>query len=71
MQLEGDRDRRRPPSPTTPSCSRSARSREAVLARHAAPPRPSEYAGTSWLDITGDTLDLTAFHDLVCDQAAA
>ncbi|WP_180936558.1 hypothetical protein [Nocardioides ungokensis] len=32
--------------------------------------RPSEYAGTSWLDITGDTLDLTAFHDLVCDQAA-
>ncbi|GAB3781036.1 HNH endonuclease signature motif containing protein [Nocardioides ungokensis] len=34
-------------------------------------PAPSEYAGTSWLDITGDTLDLTAFHDLVCDQAAA
>ena len=28
------------------------------------------WAGTSHLDITGDTLDLTAFHDLVCDQAA-
>ncbi|GAB3780883.1 HNH endonuclease [Nocardioides ungokensis] len=39
-----------------------------VTLRH---PTPSEYAGTSWLDITGDTLDLTAFHDLVCDQAAA
>ena len=29
-----------------------------------------EWAGTSHLDITGDTLDLTTFHDLVCDQAA-
>src|SRR5689334_17498684 len=38
-----------------------------VTLRH---PAPSEYAGTSWLDITGDTLDLTAFHDLVCDHAA-
>ena len=34
-------------------------------------PAPSDYAGTSYLDIAGDTLDLTAFHDLVCDQAAA
>src|SRR5690349_8728141 len=39
-----------------------------VTLRH---PAPSGYAGTSWLDITGDTLDLTAFHDLVCDHAAA
>jgi len=39
-----------------------------VTLRH---PSPSDYAGTSWLDITGDTLDLTAFHDLVLDQAAA
>ncbi|GAB3788754.1 HNH endonuclease signature motif containing protein [Nocardioides ungokensis] len=38
-----------------------------VTLRH---PAPAEYAGTSWLDITGDTLDLTAFHDLVCDHAA-
>ncbi|GAB3787758.1 HNH endonuclease [Nocardioides ungokensis] len=38
-----------------------------VTLRH---PAPAEYAGTSWLDITGDTLDLTAFHDLVCEQAA-
>ncbi len=29
-----------------------------------------EWAGTSHLDITGDTLDLTVFHDLVCEQAA-
>ena len=29
-----------------------------------------EWAGTSHLDITGDTLDLTCFHDLVCEQAA-
>ena len=29
-----------------------------------------EWAGTSHLDITGDTLDLTVFHDLVCDEAA-
>jgi hypothetical protein len=33
-------------------------------------PRPGEFAGTSYLDVAGDTLDLTAFHDLVCDQAA-
>ena len=29
------------------------------------------WAGTSQLEVTGDTLDLTCFHDLVCDQAAA
>ncbi len=29
-----------------------------------------EWAGTSHLDVTGDTLDLTCFHDLVCEQAA-
>ena len=29
-----------------------------------------QWAGTSHLDITGDTLDLTVFHDLVCEQAA-
>ena len=33
-------------------------------------PAPGDYAGTSYLDVAGDTLDLTAFHDLVCDQAA-
>ena len=26
--------------------------------------------GTSHLEVTGDTFDLTTFHDLVCDQAA-
>jgi hypothetical protein len=30
---------------------------------------PGEFTGTSYLDVAGDTLDLTAFHDLVCDQA--
>ncbi len=33
-------------------------------------PRPGDFDGTSYFDIAGDTLDLTAFHDLVCDQAA-
>ncbi|GAA2145992.1 HNH endonuclease signature motif containing protein [Nocardioides koreensis] len=39
-----------------------------VTLRH---PAPGEVDGTSYLDVAGDTLDLTAFHDLVCDQAAA
>ena len=39
-----------------------------VTLRH---PAPGEFDGTSYLDVAGDTLDLTAFHDLVCDQAAA
>ena len=29
-----------------------------------------DWAGTSHLEVTGDTLDLTCFHDLVCEQAA-
>ena len=29
-----------------------------------------DWVGTSHLEVTGDTLDLTCFHDLVCDQAA-
>ena len=29
-----------------------------------------DWAGTSHLEVTGDTLDLTTFHDLVCEQAA-
>ena len=33
-------------------------------------PKPGDFAGTSYLDVAGDTLDLTAFHDLVCEQAA-
>ena len=32
-------------------------------------PRPGEFAGTSWLQASGDTTDLTAFHDLVCAEA--
>ena len=28
------------------------------------------WVGTSHLEVTGDTLDLTTFHDLVCEQAA-
>src|SRR5215831_18937385 len=30
----------------------------------------SGFAGTSYLEATGDTLDLTKFYDLVCDHAA-
>lgn len=32
-------------------------------------PDPAHYAGTSHLHATGDTLDLTRFHDLVCAEA--
>ncbi|GAA2142231.1 hypothetical protein GCM10009844_13170 [Nocardioides koreensis] len=39
-----------------------------VTLRH---PAPGDVDGTSYLDVAGDTLDLTAVHDLVCDQAAA
>lgn len=38
-----------------------------VTLRH---PAPGDFAGTSYLDVAGDTLDLTAFHALVCEQAA-
>ena len=34
-------------------------------------PRPGEFAGTSWLEAAGDTQDLTAFYDLVCDGGQA
>ena len=33
-------------------------------------PTAQSYAGTSYLDVAGDSLDLTAFHDLVCEEAA-
>ena len=29
-----------------------------------------DWVGTSHLEVTGDTLDLTTFHDMVCEQAA-
>ena len=32
-------------------------------------PRPGEFAGTSWLDASGDSADLTAFHRLVSEVA--
>lgn len=34
-------------------------------------PSPGEFAGTSYLDVAGDTLDLDKFYAFVCDQAAA
>ena len=34
-------------------------------------PDPHRYAGTSELHATGDTLDLTRFHDVVCAEAEA
>ena len=64
------RSRWRSPS-TTPSSSRrqqkQGRKGWHVTLRH---PAPGDYDGTSYLDVAGDTLDLTAFHDLVLDQAA-
>ncbi len=32
-------------------------------------PRPGGFAGTSWLEASGDSTDLAAFHDLVCAEA--
>ena len=56
---------------TTPSSSSSGR-RPAKKGWHVTltHPKPGDFAGTCYLDVAGDTLDLTAFHDLVCDQAA-
>ncbi len=34
-------------------------------------PDPHHYSGTSELHATGDTLDLTRFHDVVCAEAEA
>ena len=73
LRVRRDPDRRsrwRSPS-TTPSSSRrrqkQGRKGWHVTLRH---PAPGDFDGTSYLDVAGDTLDLTAFHDLVCDQAA-
>ena len=33
--------------------------------------RAVDFAGTSWLDVAGDSRDLAAFHDLVCAEATA
>ena len=33
-------------------------------------PRPTDFAGTSWLEATGDTLAFTAFDDRLCQIAA-
>jgi hypothetical protein len=39
-----------------------------VKLRH---PGAGDFAGTSWLEATGDSMDLSRFYDLVCDRAAA
>ncbi len=39
-----------------------------VRLRH---PGAGDFAGTSWLEATGDAMDLSRFYELVCDQAAA
>ena len=49
-----------------PRRSRRHRARHHVTLTH---PRPGEFAGTSWLEAAGDTQDLTAFYDLVCEEA--
>jgi hypothetical protein len=40
-----------------------------VRLSHAAAGSPDGWAGTSWLEASGDTLGLTRFHDLVCAVA--
>jgi hypothetical protein len=39
-----------------------------VQLRH---PGAGDFGGTSWLEATGDSMDLSRFYELVCDQAAA
>jgi hypothetical protein len=39
-----------------------------VQLRH---PGAGDFAGTSWLEATGDAMDLSRFYELVCDRAAA
>jgi hypothetical protein len=39
-----------------------------VQLRH---PGAGDFVGTSWLEATGDSMDLSRFYELVCDQAAA
>ncbi len=65
--------RRSPPMIRT--CSRPGRSRARMRGGCRSAPRRlhrrcRHWVGTSYLEVTGDTLDLTTFHDLVCEQAA-
>ncbi|GAA2149703.1 HNH endonuclease signature motif containing protein [Nocardioides koreensis] len=46
-----------------------ARASWGVTLRHGPADGPGAWAGTTWLEATGDTLDLTRFHDLVCHVA--
>ena len=67
-----DRPDRRPgrrhPRPREPGGGRAGR--QAVLGRPTAHRTDGGWAGTSHLDATGDSVDLTRFYDLVCDHAA-
>ena len=66
----------RPSPPTTRTCSRPGRSRGKdawgvrLFHRGVGTDGGDDWVGTSHLEVTGDTLDLTTFHDLVCEQAA-
>ncbi len=42
-----------------------------VTLHHGTPGGAGGFAGTSYLDVAGDTLDLTRFYALVCERAAA
>ncbi len=46
-----------------------AKSSWGVTLSHGPVDGPGAWAGTSWLEAAGDTLDLTRFHDLVCEVA--
>ena len=46
-----------------------ARASWGVKLSHGPADGPGAWAGTSWLEATGETLDLTKFHDLVCHVA--
>lgn len=54
---------------SVPDAEARAKARWGVRLQHTPVGAAGDWAGTSQLDATGDTLDLTRFHDLVCAVA--
>ncbi|MGZ6752964.1 MAG: HNH endonuclease signature motif containing protein, partial [Nocardioides sp.] len=54
---------------SVPDEEQQAQASWGVRLTHASPSAPGGWAGTSTLEVVGDTADLTAFHDLICGAA--
>ena len=54
---------------SVPDAEKAAKATWGVRISHGPNDGPGAWAGTSWLEAAGDTLDLTRFHDLVCEVA--